>query len=344
MLKEKDAWFIKIWDEASPSIFGIGECAPLPKLSPELGPELEELLNRIANELTGMHTFSESTIPNLIDRFVPPNHSSVVFALETALTDLLNGGKRIIYRNSFLKRTPIPINGLVWMGDMDQMLQQVTNRIEEGYTCIKIKVGGINFEKECDILHYIRKKYYREQITIRVDANGAFKPADALAKLQQLARFDVHSIEQPLKPGLEELEELCRISPIPIALDEELIGVHEPEAKKRLLQKLKPPFIVLKPTLHGGLRGSAEWIELARQTGTGFWVTSALESGIGLNAICQFAANYPIEIPQGLGTGKIFENNVRSPLIAEHGIIRNEPGIDWEVEEFLAGDAQPSQV
>ena len=334
-MKDKDSWFLKIWDEANPAVFGIGECSPLPKLSPDNFDELEVVLQNVVESLTGMHTYSDATIPSLVEQFIPAHFPAVTFALETALLDLLNGGRRIIYNNDFIKRVPIPINGLVWMGDMDLMLQQVSSRIEEGYRCIKIKVGGLNFEKECDILHYIRKKYYREEITIRLDANGSFKPGDAMAKLYELARYDIHSIEQPIKPGLEEMEALCRTSPIPIAFDEELIGVEEYTERKKLLQTRRPHYIILKPMLHGGFGGCSEWIEIAREQGIGFWMTSALESNIGLNAICQFTANYPVELPQGLGTGRIYENNVTGPLLSENGTIRHDPRTEWEVEEFL---------
>src|SRR5258706_11569841 len=241
---------------------------------------------------------------NNIDR----EYSSITFALETALLDLLHGGKRIIFKNKFMEQTPIPINGLVWMGGLDFMLQQVEIKIRDGYKCVKLKVGGLDFEKECDVLQYIRRKYFRDNIVIRLDANGAFKKEEALQKIQNLKRFQVHSIEQPIKPGLPEMEQLCRESPIPIAFDEELIGIDNREQKEALLRKLKPHFIILKPTLHGGLSGCEEWIQLAMKNNIGWWMTSALESNIGLNAIAQFASRHPIEIPQGLGTGQIYTN------------------------------------
>jgi O-succinylbenzoate synthase len=210
---------------------------------------------------------------------------------------------------------------------------QINKKISEGFTCIKLKVGGLDFDKECDVLDYIRKRYFRNNITIRLDANGAFKIDDVLYRLEQLAKFSIDSIEQPIKPGLSEMEELCRKSPIPIALDEELIGKETTEQKKTLLETIKPQFIILKPSLHGGLKSCAEWISLAEQNNCGWWITSALESSIGLNAICQFTANYPVTIPQGLGTGSIYENNFESPLRVERGNIFFDASVSWKINK-----------
>lgn len=329
-MREKRSWFLRVWDEANPAVYGIGECGPLPKLSPENPEILEKVLTQVTETITGLQTFSLSELPSLVRRVVPAGYPSIRFALETAMLDLLHGGQRIIFENNFIKSVPIPINGLVWMGDTDQMLQQVTDKIDEGYRCVKIKVGSLNFEKECDILYYIRRKYFRDDITIRLDANGAFKAEDVLYKLHELSRFKVHSIEQPLPPGAEEITELCKSSPIPIALDEELIGVEDESEMKQLLERIRPQFIILKPTLHGGLTGCTSWIKIAGQLKIGFWITSALEANIGLNAICQFAANYPIDIPQGLGTGQLYENNIESPLVSGKGTIRWQRGKSWE--------------
>jgi L-alanine-DL-glutamate epimerase-like enolase superfamily enzyme len=218
------------------------------------------------------------------------------------------------------------------MGDMDFTMNQINKKIDEGFSCIKLKVGGLDFDKECDVLDYIRKRYFRNNITIRLDANGAFKIDDVLYRLEQLAKFSIDSIEQPIKPGLSEMEELCRKSPIPIALDEELIGKESIEQKKALLETIKPQFIILKPSLHGGLKSCAEWISLAAENNCGWWITSALESSIGLNAISQFTANYPIAIPQGLGTGSIYENNFESPLRVEKGNIFFDASVRWKID------------
>jgi len=332
-MRERISWFIKIWDEANPAVFGLGECAPLPGLSEDDRPDYENVLTEV---LEKVRAFSLPGITPLKDAasIVPEGFPSILFGLETALLDLQQGGKRMIFNNSFLQSKPIPINGLVWMGDLDQMLQQASIKISDGFTCIKIKVGGLNFEKECDILHYIRRKYFREDITLRLDANGAFKVDEAFYKLNDLSRFKIHSIEQPVKPGQTIMEELCKKSPIPIALDEEMIGVHDLEAKKNLLERIRPQYIIIKPSLHGGIQGSQEWISIAESLGIGWWITSALESNIGLNAICQFTANYSINTPQGLGTGSLYDDNIESPLeVAKGGIFYN-PNLSWNLGEL----------
>ena len=326
LMNDKASWFIKIWDTDNPNVYGIGECGPLPGLSIDAIPDFENVLNEIVTHFNGSAFKLNDDLLQV--KFVKNDFPSITFGFEVALRDLLHGGKRIIYENSFIRHQPIPINGLIWMGDMDFMMSQIAKKINEGFSCIKLKVGGLDFERECDILNYIRKRFFREDITIRLDANGAFKTSDVLFKLDQFSRYKIHSIEQPLKPGLSEMEELCRKSPIPIALDEELIGHYTTKEKSVLLTRLSPQFIVLKPTLHGGLTGCDEWIRLAGKMGIGWWITSALESNIGLNAICQFTANYPIQIEQGLGTGSIYDNNIHSALKVEKGTIFLDPTMD----------------
>lgn len=324
-MKEKHSWFVKVWSENDPGCIGLGECGPLPGLSVDDRPDFEDVLKDCLRHL------NDSS--QAVDSVVPTGFPSIRFGIETALLDLEHGGQRKIYDNSFFKGTPIPINGLVWMGDLDSMLQQVSMKIEKGFRCIKIKVGGLNFEKECDILQYIRSKYYRENITIRLDANGAFKPDEALYKLNELSRFTIHSIEQPVKAGSDMLSELCQKSPIPIALDEELIGVEMHPEKINVLDRIKPAFIILKPTLHGGLKSCAEWIRLAEERQIGWWMTSALESNIGLNAICQFTANYPVTLPHGLGTGQLYDDNIDSPLTVSAGEIVYDQKKPWLLGE-----------
>jgi O-succinylbenzoate synthase len=340
-MRERTSWFIKVWDNGNDAIFGLGECAPLPGLSIDDRPDYDQTLQSVAESVSKISIDSKNVLEE-VRKLVPAGYPSIVFGLETALLDLANGGKRIIFKNSFIKSTPIPINGLVWMSDLDLMLQQASDKIAEGFTCIKIKVGGLNFEKECDILHYIRRKYFREDITLRLDANGAFKVEDVMYKLNSLSQFKIHSIEQPIKPGLTEMEELCRKTPIPIALDEELIGVEGIENKVKLLERIKPQYIILKPSLHGGMIGSQEWITVAEKLGIGWWLTSALESNVGLNAICQFTANYPVTSPQGLGTGKLYDDNVPSPLDIKNGAIFYNPKLSWtpkiEEDDGLTGD------
>ncbi len=333
-MKQRDSWFLKVWDPASPEIFGIGEAGPVPGLSLEKPVEVSQQLALVVEKLAGTKLTSVNTIPSINKEFGSMNLSSSVYlALETALLDLANGGKRVLFDNGFVKGNALPINGLVWMGGLDFMLQQVSIKIDEGFTCIKLKIGGLNFEKELDILQFVRRKYFRDQITIRLDANGAFKPDQVMQKLIYLAQYGIHSLEQPLKPGSPFLPELCKTSPIPIALDEELLGLTSREQREELLDRVKPQFLVLKPTLHGGMHGCAEWIELARARNVGWWLTSSMESNVGLNALAQFASNYPIELPQGLGTGTIFKDNIPSPMEVVKGTLRWNSQENWDFSE-----------
>lgn len=344
-MRDKTSWFVKLWDDKEPDVYGLGECGPLPGLSKELTPDFETLLTVAITDIQNKNLalpencFDIATLSNFFATHkISLENSSVAFALETALLDLANGGQRVIFKNKFMEQTPIPINGLVWMGGLDFMLQQVEIKIRDGYRCVKLKVGGLDFEKECDVLQYIRRKYFRDNIIIRLDANGAFKKEEALQKIHQLKRFEVHSIEQPIKAGLPEMEELCAQSPIPIAFDEELIGINSHEQKEGLLKKLKPQFIILKPTLHGGLCGCAEWISVAEKQNIGWWLTSALESNIGLNAIAQFTSQYDLKLPHGLGTGQIYSNNFPSPLLAEKGLLRFYPKEAWDLTSLFPNE------
>lgn len=327
LMNEKTSWFIRMRDDQVPAVEGIGECGPLPGLSQEATPEYEQRLRALVDQVNAAAFKRNDYEPVL--KMIPPELPSVRFGFETALRDLQNGGKRLIFDNGFVKGEPIAINGLVWMGDMDFMMDQINKKIAEGFTCLKLKVGGLDFERECDILSYIRKRYFKKDIIIRLDANGAFKVDEVLFKLDELAKFRVHSIEQPIKPGMEEMEELCRKSPIPVAFDEELIGKNYPDEKETLLEKLKPQYIVLKPSLHGGMKGCEEWISIAESLGIGWWITSALESSIGLNAICQFTARYETSAHQGLGTGAIYKNNIASPLMVTDGRIYYDQDGAW---------------
>lgn len=330
LMRDKTSWFIKIWDRENPKVTGVGECGPLPGLSIDARPDFEEILTATLSKIDQHSLDGIESAEVFIKAIVPPEFSSIIFGLETALRDLFHGGKQIIFDNSFVQGAPIPINGLIWMGDMDFMMNQINQKIAQGFNCIKLKVGGLDFDRESDILHYIRRRYYKDDITIRLDANGAFKVDEVLFKLTELSKFKVQSIEQPIKPGLPEMEELCRKSPIPVAFDEELIGVKSMDEKKQLLDRLKPQFIILKPTLHGGMMGCEEWISVAETAGIGWWITSALESNIGLNAVCQFTANYNNLLPQGLGTGMIYENNIPSPLEVKAGNISYSPSLAWD--------------
>ena len=287
----------------------IGECAPLPQLSCDDIPNYEAVLRRFCDiiEATGSIPYDEMR-----------NYPSMLFGVETALAQL-SRTDGLLYDTPFSHgEEGIPINGLVWMGTHDEMLSRLKEKLALGFRCVKLKIGAIDFAKELDLIQHIRKHFSREEVELRVDANGGFTPDVALERLQELARYDIHSIEQPIMAHQwSEMAQLCQLSPLPIALDEELIGVNSTDEKIRLLDTIKPQYIILKPSLHGGVAGTREWIALANERGIGSWITSALESNIGLNAIAQLAANIygsKITMPQGLGTGMLFTDNIPMPL------------------------------
>ena len=245
-------------------------------------------------------------------------YPSILFGLETSMLSLERNGNRLFDTPFGRGEEGIPINGLVWMGSFEEMAARLEEKINMGFRCVKLKIGAIDFEQEMYLIKHIRERFSRESIELRVDANGGFGPDDAMGKLERLARYDIHSIEQPIKQHQwEAMSRLCKNSPLPIALDEELIGVNSPEEKKELLDVIKPAYIILKPSLHGGMRGSEEWIRWAEERGIGSWITSALESNIGLNAVAHLAAKLygsGITMPQGLGTGQLFTDNIDMPL------------------------------
>ena len=287
----------------------IGECAPLPQLSCDDIPDYEAVLRRFCDiiEATGAIPYDEMR-----------NYPSMLFGVETALAQL-SRTDGLLYDTSFSHgEEGIPINGLVWMGTHDEMLSRLKEKLALGFRCVKLKIGAIDFAKELDLIQHIRKHFSREEVELRVDANGGFTPDVAMERLQELARYDIHSIEQPIMAHQwSEMAQLCQLSPLPIALDEELIGVNSTDEKIRLLDTIKPQYIILKPSLHGGVAGTREWIALANERGIGSWITSALESNIGLNAIAQLAADIygsKITMPQGLGTGMLFTDNIPMPL------------------------------
>jgi o-succinylbenzoate synthase len=334
VLNHKDSYFIKIFDHETPSIFGLGECAPLKGLSLDDRPDFELQLLSICENFNQLDLdVFPWNLSIILDQILDKQFPSIVFGFETAMLDLLGGGQRVLFPNAFVKsRKPININGLVWMGSKENMLRQVEEKLEAGYKCIKMKVGAIDFKKECEILESIRSRYSADQITLRVDANGAFSVAEVFDKLQKLAQYDLHSIEQPIKQGnLDVMAELCQNTPVPIALDEELIGTREYTDKYKLLKKVMPQYIILKPTLLGGLQQCREWIENANRLKIGWWITSALESNIGLNAIAQFSAEFSNTMPQGLGTGQLYHNNITSPLEIKEGFLYHTPENTWDL-------------
>ncbi|MFC5624769.1 o-succinylbenzoate synthase [Algoriphagus winogradskyi] len=330
VLKKKDVFWIKAFYPDQPEIAGWGEAAPLVKLSLDDRPDFENILQQTLEQMaTIAWSQNENEVLSQVGQLIPVYLPSIRFGLETAILDLINGGKKKILGQDFFEgNRTIPINGLIWMGEKDFMLEQINEKFEQGFDCIKMKIGAIDFQQELELLSYIRKRYSKDQITLRVDANGAFSPEEALAKLHELAEFDLHSIEQPIAAGnWEAMRKLCEATPLPIALDEELIGV---ENKGELLDAIRPQHIILKPTLLGGILETKEWIALAEERNIGWWMTSALESNIGLNAIAQLADSLGASIPQGLGTGKLYQNNLKSPLEIDQGHIRYNSQIVWE--------------
>ncbi|HEX6223156.1 MAG TPA: o-succinylbenzoate synthase [Chryseolinea sp.] len=334
-MQHKISWFVKLWYENEPEVFGIGECGPLPGLSLDDTVDFEQVLSSIVREIntTGENPVEHHGHKKRAEKYL--TSPSITFGLETAWLDLKHGGRRIIFQNDFILGKPIPINGLIWMDGAAKMLEQVEKKIKSGFSCIKLKIGGLDFERECEILRAIRSQYSPERITIRLDANGAFAVDEAWAKLRRLSEYDIHSIEQPIAENqANEMRNLCKNSPIPVALDEELIRHQHLEGKRELLSTLRPAFIILKPTLHGGFSGCDEWISLAEEMGIGWWITSALESNVGLNAICQYTAKFSITLPQGLGTGSIYQNNIESPLAVSDGQIFQDKSRRWSFETF----------
>ncbi len=338
VLTEKDSYIVRIYDNENPAVMGLGECGPLRGLSLDDRPDFEQKLTELCQYFSklDLQLFSWN-VPIVLNQLIGQELPSILFGFETAMLDYLSGGQRIIVDNDFVRGArSLPINGLVWMGDPPFMQRQIEDKLADGYTTLKLKIGAIDFEQELDLLASIRERFSPDQITIRVDANGAFATDEAMEKLSRLSAFQLHSIEQPIRAGDPDMmAELCRQSPVPIALDEELIGHMEYVDKFRLLKKIQPQFVVLKPTLIGGLRHADEWIELANRLNIGWWITSALESNIGLNAIAQYTAKYRHLLPQGLGTGQLYHNNFDSPLRTENGQIRYETGGEWKLETVI---------
>lgn len=328
ILRIKKSWFVILYDDSNPDIKGIGECSIIDGLSSDDYPDYEVELQKICSQID-----KNSSLTDVVfDKF-----PSIRFGIETALLDLKNNANKILFPSEFTSAMDtLSINGLIWMGAPAFMRQQIETKVAEGYKCIKIKIGAIDFEEELSLIRELRKMYSVKDMMIRVDANGAFSPEDALMKLEELSKLDVHSIEQPIKANqIEEMCKLCKDSPIPIALDEELIGISDPLEKKQLLQDIKPQFIILKPSLLGGLAKSQEWINLADKENIKWWVTSALESNIGLNAITQWTYTLKNDVYHGLGTGSLYENNIPSPLFINEGEIGYDVRSFWDLKQIF---------
>ena len=305
VLTEKPTWLLTIEHNGRR---GIGECSPLPGLSIDDISDYErsKLLWTCAHISLGKKALWEQL----------KSYPSIQFGVEQAFLSLEAEQEGVLFPSLFTEgQVPIPINGLIWMGDKHYMQQQIREKLSQGFHCIKMKIGAIDFETEYQLLKNIRQEYAPSDIELRVDANGAFSPLEALEKLKRLSGLEIHSIEQPIRAGqYEQMARLCEASPLPIALDEELIGVACPERKKEILQWIRPAYIILKPSLIGGYRGSEEWIDLAEKQGIGWWVTSALEGNVGLSAIAQWTYTLKNPLPQGLGTGSLYTNNFPSSL------------------------------
>ncbi|MBD9086543.1 MAG: o-succinylbenzoate synthase [Prevotella copri] len=338
----RHSYYLTLTSDEMPGVEGVGECATLPDLSCDAKPEYEMTLRQVCQMVEQM-----GRIPYDMIRAYP----SITFGLETAFASFFDEAKKKLGAMNLsegktsveilkeagvsvpmgmenlvnLFDSPfgrgeegITINGLVWMGTYEEMLARLEEKLQAGFHCVKLKIGAIDFFKELDLIKRIRDVYTKEQVELRVDANGGFLPENAMSQLEALAKYDIHSIEQPIKQHQwPKMAQLCRETPLPIALDEELIGVNVRSMKEALLDTIRPQYIILKPSLHGGIYGCNEWIELAKQRGIGSWITSALESNIGLNAIAHYAAKVygpNVEMPQGLGTGQLFTDNIPMPL------------------------------
>jgi len=322
VMNVKETWFLKIEELDK---VGFGECGILRGLSIDDRPDYEDTLKWVCDNI---HLGEETLYERLTD------FPSIQFGVEMAFRSFHAKKPFELFPSAFTEGNEgIAINGLIWMGSPEFMQDQITGKLAAGFDCIKMKIGAIDFDAEIELLQGIRDRFPKEKITLRVDANGAFAPAEALQKLERLAALDLHSIEQPIKQQQEDaMAQLCATTPLPIALDEELIGVFGYAKQKELLQKIKPQYIILKPSLVGGFRGCDMWIQLAAEQGIGWWITSALESNIGLNAIAQYTYTKSTSIPQGLGTGALYTNNVSSPLEIKHGELWYMPENRWSFQ------------
>jgi O-succinylbenzoate synthase len=321
VLTEKETWFLILEENGK---VGIGECGILRTLSIDDRPDYEEKLQWVC---ANIHLGKEMLWETLME------FPSIQFGVEIAFLSLASKTPFELFPSEFtLGKKSMEINGLVWMGEEAFMKEQIEEKLAQGFRCIKLKIGAINFDKELGLLRYIRKHFDKEAVEIRVDANGAFDLNEALGKITQLSEFELHSIEQPVqKNNTDTMAELCKKTPLPIALDEELIGVFDVVEKEQLLNKIKPQYIILKPSLVGGFKGTLEWISIAKKLNIKWWITSALESNIGLNAITQFTYTLQNPLPQGLGTGGLYTNNFDCPLSIKNGRIFNNENLNWDV-------------
>lgn len=332
ILTEKQAWFLHLEFKRK---VGLGECSIIPGLSPDFISkeqyeiDLEKLVQLVSStNWNFLEDAREIELLNLVKSKTDiykefGGFPSILFGFEMALLNWQSGDLQQFFDNNFSQgKVKIPINGLIWMGESAFMQAQMKEKVEQGFNCIKMKVGAIDFEKEIELLRELRSNHSPAEMILRVDANGAFVESNVRERLKALADLKIHSIEQPIKPGqIELMKDLCSENILPIALDEELIGIHSAEEKRELLSTIRPQYIILKPSLHGGILSCQEWITIAEELQIGWWMTSALESNVGLNCIAQFTAQYPIDKHHGLGTGSLYSDNIQSKLRVENGFI-----------------------
>ncbi|GCD76701.1 o-succinylbenzoate synthase [Thermaurantimonas aggregans] len=323
-MTERHVWYIVLEEEG---FYGIGEAAPIPGLSIDDMTKWDAKLRWLEEHINDDPKKIKTSLKNF---------PALYFGFEMAMHSLDCDHPMMLYPSVFTTgRAGIPINGLVWMNDAAHMQAQIDELLEQGFTVLKMKVGALDWKEEFKIIKELRKKYDNTEVQLRLDANGAWQPEEALEKLNKLSEYEIHSIEQPIKPGQwEQMAHLCAESPIPIALDEELIGISDLKQKKDLIKTISPDYLIIKPTLLGGFKSSEEWIKLAKENGIDWWVTSALESNIGLNAISQWVVTQIPRLPQGLGTGMLYENNIYSPLEVRKGKLIINTAKSWDVSQF----------
>jgi o-succinylbenzoate synthase len=328
VLLSKNSFFIQVTDPDRPGVAGIGECSIIPGLSPDDRPGLVKKLSEICRDI---NRFSLNTID------LPAKWPGISTGIEMALQDLKTGGNRSLFTSAFTDgKSAIPIHGLIWMGKPENILRQIDEKLNGGFRVIKMKIGALPFDEELRLIGHIRKHFKEADVEIRLDANGAFSPVEAPGKLGQLAAYHIHSVEQPIRPGQEEaMAELCQTSPVPVALDEELIDITDTADKIRLLDTIRPQYIVIKPSLLGGFKAAESWIQIAGKTGCKWWINSALESNIGLNALAQWTSSLNNPIVQGLGTGGLYTNNFASPLTVLNGQLCYNPGSPWDLTAIV---------
>lgn len=324
VLKTKETWFLIIKEE---NTWGLGECGLLRGLSVDDRPDYESKLQWVCDHIH----LGKDNLYNSLEAF-----PSIQMGVEMAFTSLASEDPFQLFPSQFFEgNAAIPINGLIWMGDKRFMKEQISAKLKEGFTCIKMKIGAIDFQTELEVLKSLRKEFSASEIELRVDANGAFSAKEALEKLKRLSDLQIHSIEQPIQPKQwQDMARLCEQTHIPIALDEELIGVFSSEEREALLQTIKPQYLILKPSFIGGFKGSDAWISLAEKYAIGWWITSALESNVGLNAISQYTFTKNSKLPQGLGTGSLYTNNIPSPLEVSQGRIKYQPHKKWDLSNL----------